>query len=190
MMFRKKFCSTVLLLILMKNVLRGQAIRCHASEYAVGYLCCTKCPEGFQVLRHCTESEITHCGCPEGTFMDHTRCSPCTKCDAGSGLRMKTSCMIRSDSVCEPQEGFFCTQPAEHSCLNAQRHRSCTPGQYISQRGTSLTDAVCSPCSAGSFSDGTFPSCQEHTQCESLNLQLLRPGTESDDAECGEKDSD
>nr|XP_020481835.2 tumor necrosis factor receptor superfamily member 11B-like [Labrus bergylta] len=55
--------------------------------------------------------------------------------------------------------------------------------------GTSSTDTVCSTCSDGTFSDGTFTSCQNHKQCESEGL-LLRAGTETEDAQCGGEVSD
>ncbi|CAB1428245.1 unnamed protein product, partial [Pleuronectes platessa] len=50
---------------------------------------------------------------------------------------------------------------------------------------TALTDSQCSDCSDGTFSDGKRTSCRPHTQCESQNLQLMKPGTASTDAECG-----
>ncbi|XP_047186593.1 tumor necrosis factor receptor superfamily member 5-like, partial [Scophthalmus maximus] len=52
--------------------------------------------------------------------------------------------------------------------------------------GTALTDTECSDCSDGTFSNGTSTSCQPPTQCESQILQLIKPGTVSTDAECGE----
>ncbi|XP_034552384.1 tumor necrosis factor receptor superfamily member 14-like [Notolabrus celidotus] len=189
MILQTKLCS--LLMIIIIKISTGQTLTCHRTEYQIGKECCLMCGKGEHVKTDCDEDKSTSCKpCSEGTFMNKLNglksCFPCSNCDEGSGLRINTSCTRTLDSVREPLEGFFCTQSAEHGCLTAQRHRSCRPGQYISQRGTSLTDAVCSPCSAGTFSNGTFPSCREHTQCESLNKQLLRPGTKSDDAECGE----
>lgn len=52
--------------------------------------------------------------------------------------------------------------------------------------GTASTDTECSDCSSGTFSDGTFHSCQPHTQCHSLNLQQITAGTSAADAQCGE----
>uniref|UniRef100_A0A3Q1JIF9 TNFR-Cys domain-containing protein n=1 Tax=Anabas testudineus TaxID=64144 RepID=A0A3Q1JIF9_ANATE len=89
----------------------------------------------------------------------------------GSGLKMKSPCTITSDTVCEPLEGFYCVDPSDNVCGAAQKQRSCEPGQCICQKGwfsyntrTASTDSVCSDCSDGSFSDGTFPSCRPHTQ--------------------------
>ncbi|KAM4562503.1 tumor necrosis factor receptor superfamily member 5-like [Odontesthes bonariensis] len=116
-----------------------------------------------------------------------TQCFPCTTCD--SGLKVKQSCAPTSDTVCGTMEGFFCVDPTKSGCAEAQKHKSCDPGQYISSRGTASTDSQCSACSSGTFSDGTLTSCQPHTQCESENLQLIKAGTSSADAECGENTS-
>uniref|UniRef100_A0A3Q3FE93 Tumor necrosis factor receptor superfamily member 5-like n=1 Tax=Labrus bergylta TaxID=56723 RepID=A0A3Q3FE93_9LABR len=145
-----------------------------------------------RVYENCTDSESTHCKpCTEGTFMDHptyrTRCYDCKSCDEGSALKMKTSCAIVSDTVCEPVEGFYCSDSRKDDCVEAKKHRRCEPGEYIREHGTSSTDTVCSTCSDGTFSDGTFTSCQNHKQCESEGLLLLRAGTETEDAQCGGK---
>ncbi|XP_036003489.1 tumor necrosis factor receptor superfamily member 14 [Fundulus heteroclitus] len=104
----------------------------------------------------------------------------------GAGLKEKHGCTLSSDAVCEPMEGFFCTQPKSGGCGAAQKHRSCEPGQYISKMGTASADADCSDCISGTFSNGTTSSCLPHTQCEHENLQLIKAGTASADAECGE----
>ncbi|XP_038578957.1 tumor necrosis factor receptor superfamily member 14-like isoform X2 [Micropterus salmoides] len=195
MMFRRKPLAPAALMILVMNVLRGHSLPCHRGEYEIGEECCPVCPAGSRVKTDCTEFTSTSClPCTEGTFMNQPtgrkQCFPCSTCVAGSGLKIKTSCTTTSDAVCEPLEGFYCLDSTEDSCMTAQRHTSCQPGQYISQKGTAFTDTKCSDCSVGTFSDGTFTSCQPHTQCESINLQLLKAGTASTDAECGEQSSD
>ncbi|XP_051282410.1 tumor necrosis factor receptor superfamily member 14-like isoform X26 [Dicentrarchus labrax] len=194
MMFGRKPLTAAPLLIVVMNIFRGHALPCHPSEYQRGNECCPKCLHGSRVKTDCTEFRSTSClSCTEGTFMNHptgrTQSYSCTICDAGSGLKIKTSCTITSDTVCEPLEGFYCLDSAEDGCMSAQRHTLCQPGQYIRQKGTALTDTECSDCSAGTYSDGTFPSCQSHTQCESMNLQLIKAGTVSTDAQCGEQSS-
>uniref|UniRef100_A0A8C9XXC8 TNFR-Cys domain-containing protein n=1 Tax=Sander lucioperca TaxID=283035 RepID=A0A8C9XXC8_SANLU len=146
---------------------------------------------GSRVRKHCKEFGTSCLNCDEGTFMDQptglTECFPCARCDSGSGLKIKTACRTTSDTVCEPLEGFYCKDSSEKGCVEAQKHRSCQPGQYISQNGTVLRDTECSDCSDGTFSDGTLlTSCQPHTQCQH---QLIKPGTASTDAECGEQSS-
>ncbi|XP_033181964.1 tumor necrosis factor receptor superfamily member 14-like isoform X3 [Anabas testudineus] len=191
MTLRRKHLSAASLLILMIKVFSGQTLTCHWTEYHKGNRCCRMCLPGNRVKRDCTEYRSTSCRpCLEGTYMNQPtglkQCFPCSDCDEGSGLKMKSSCTTTSDTVCEPLEGFYCVDPSDNGCGAAQKHRSCEPGQYISQKGTASTDSVCSDCSDGSFSDGSFPSCRPHTQCETKNLQLLKRGTTSTDAECGE----
>lgn len=53
----------------------------------------------------------------------------------GQGLRVKTACTRTSDTVCEPMEGFYCTNDKEGSCTQAVEHTKCSPGQYIKQKG-------------------------------------------------------
>ncbi|XP_030224839.1 tumor necrosis factor receptor superfamily member 14 isoform X4 [Gadus morhua] len=128
--------------------------------------------------------------CPDGTFQagnnKEKQCSTCTKCDAGLGLKVKKSCSSTSDAVCEVLDGFFCSDSNGGGCRAAQRHTVCSPGQYIGQRGTADKDTECLHCTDGTFSDGTSTSCQNHTNCESVGLNLMKPGTDSTDSECGE----
>ncbi|XP_056455772.1 tumor necrosis factor receptor superfamily member 14-like isoform X4 [Gadus chalcogrammus] len=100
--------------------------------------------------------------------------------------KVKKSCSSTSDAVCEVLDGFFCIDSNGGGCRAAQRHTACSPGQYIGQRGTADKDTECLHCTDGTFSDGTSSSCQNHTKCESVGLNLMRPGTDSTDSECGE----
>uniref|UniRef100_A0A3Q3FC35 TNFR-Cys domain-containing protein n=1 Tax=Labrus bergylta TaxID=56723 RepID=A0A3Q3FC35_9LABR len=150
---------------------------------------------GGWVSADCTDFRSTLCKpCPDGTFMDHPTYHPVCyiskSCDEGSGLKMKTSCTKVSDTVCEPLEGFYCSDSRKDDCVEARKHRHCEPGEYIREHGTSSTDTVCSTCSDGTFLDGTFTFCQKHKQCESEGLLLLRAGTKTEDAQCGDIPSD
>ncbi|XP_031137508.2 tumor necrosis factor receptor superfamily member 14-like [Sander lucioperca] len=191
-MMLRKHLTVAPLLILVMSVFRGHTLTCHPTEYRMGGRCCPKCPAGSQVRKDCTGFRSTCClDCDKGTFMDQPTdfmsCFPCSRCDSGSGLKIKTACMTTSDTVCEPLEGFYCTDSSDKGCVEAQKHRSCQPGQYIRQKGTALKDTECSDCRDGTFSDGTLlTSCQPHTQCQH---QLIKPGTASTDAECGEQSS-
>ncbi|XP_074538474.1 tumor necrosis factor receptor superfamily member 14-like [Halichoeres trimaculatus] len=182
-----------LLMVILIKASSGQT--CHRTEYQVGNECCPMCGVGHRVKTDCEGEKSTSCKpCSEGTFMNKLNglrsCFHCSVCEEAAGLKIKRSCTRTSDAVCEPLEGFFCTEPTEDGCGAAQRHRSCDPGHYISLRGSSVSDSECSPCSEGTFSDGTFTSCQKHTECDPSNQQLLRPGTGSQDAECGELEPD
>ncbi|CAL8369525.1 unnamed protein product [Lota lota] len=149
----------------------------------------------MHVNRHCTEYTSTSCAlCTEGTFQDggngREQCFPCKNCDAGLGLKVKKSCTSTSDALCEPLDGYFCSDSNRGGCMAAQRHTVCSPGQYISQRGTADKDTECLQCTDGTFSDGVSSSCQNHTKGESVGLKQIKPGNDSTDSECGEHGSD
>uniref|UniRef100_A0A4W6D3J4 TNFR-Cys domain-containing protein n=1 Tax=Lates calcarifer TaxID=8187 RepID=A0A4W6D3J4_LATCA len=117
---------------------------CRAKEYPTrDGQCCPKCHEGTK-CRSCLP-------CLEGTYMnqptERTQCFPCTNCDAGSGLKIKTSCTSTSDTVCEPLEGFYCMDVKDKCCMAAQRHKHCEPGQYISKKGWSSVLTLTLDCS-------------------------------------------
>ncbi|XP_029911780.1 tumor necrosis factor receptor superfamily member 14-like isoform X1 [Myripristis murdjan] len=184
--------SIVAVMIFMLNVITADAQTCHRAEYRVGQECCPMCPPGNRVNKHCTEFTSTSCEpCADGTFLDQlngqTECFPCKTCDADPGLKVKRPCTTTSDAVCGPQDGFFCVDRRGDGCVAAQKHRSCKAGQYISRRGTAITDTECSDCTGETYSNGTFPSCQPHTKCESEGLQQIRPGNHAADSECGPK---
>nr|XP_043874934.1 tumor necrosis factor receptor superfamily member 14-like [Solea senegalensis] len=80
-----------------------------------------------------------------------------------SGLKTVSPCTRTRDALCEPLEGFYCIKSKGLYCDAAEKHRQCKPGQYIRDNGTALTDTVCTDCSAGTFSDGTFTTCRPHT---------------------------
>lgn len=191
---RKAWASTsVLLMILMKSF-RVHTLTCNVTDYEIGNKCCPMCPAGSRVKMDCTDVRRTSClACYDGTYMDQPNrkriCSPCSNCDSGAGLKVKQVCKPSADTVCEPMEGFFCTDPKPGGCGVAQKHRSCEPGQYISKIGTASTDTECSDCISGTFSNGTMLFCQPHTLCEKENLTPIKAGTASTDAECGEKSS-
>ncbi|XP_034447875.1 tumor necrosis factor receptor superfamily member 14-like isoform X2 [Hippoglossus hippoglossus] len=190
MNLRSKHLEAASLLICLVKVFCVNTRTCHPTEYQMGNKCCPLCPSGNRVKTHCTVFWSTSClPCVNDTFMNLPtglkKCLPCTTCGPDSGLKIYTSCTATTDSLCEPLEGFYCIEPIENHCAAAQKHKRCQPGQYIKHRGTAQTDSQCSDCSNGTFSDGTRTSCQPHTQCESLNLQLMQPGTASTDTECG-----
>uniref|UniRef100_A0A7N9AR06 Tumor necrosis factor receptor superfamily member 14-like n=1 Tax=Mastacembelus armatus TaxID=205130 RepID=A0A7N9AR06_9TELE len=180
--------------ILLMKFFSGHTLTCQQAEYQIDNECCPMCPPGSRVKTPCFKFRNTSClPCTEGTFMNQPTgrrlCSPCMNCDENSGLKRKRSCTFISDTVCEPLEGFYCINSTGNGCEAAQKHKQCQPGQYIIQKGTASTDSVCSDCSEGTFSDGTFESCRPDTQCDSVNVQLIKAGTASTDAECGEHSS-
>ncbi|XP_072536942.1 tumor necrosis factor receptor superfamily member 5-like [Salminus brasiliensis] len=165
---------------------------CARAEYETNGLCCLMCSPGNRVYRDCTESSSTICvPCLGSTFLDAPNglknCFGCTVCDPGLGLRVKTACTQLSDTVCEPLEGYYCSEENRGSCILALKHSKCSPGQYIKQIGTPFKDTECAGCAGGTFSNGSVQICQPHSQCEDLGLSEIKPGTPSSNAECGVK---
>ncbi|MCJ8734792.1 hypothetical protein PDJAM_G00239380 [Pangasius djambal] len=165
---------------------------CARAEYEINGECCPMCSPGSRVYRHCTEFISTTCmQCVDSTYTDEPNglpsCISCTVCDTGQGLRVKTACTRTSDTVCEPLEGFYCTDEQSGSCVYAVEHTKCSPGQYIKQKGTAIKDVECAVCAEGSYSNGSLQSCKPHSKCEDLGLEEITPGTNSFDAECGRK---
>ncbi|XP_041860491.1 tumor necrosis factor receptor superfamily member 14-like isoform X4 [Melanotaenia boesemani] len=192
MILRRKLPAAASVLVIVMRAFSVHTLTCHPSEYKMGNECCPMCPPGSRVKIDCTEIRSTSClPCIDGSYTDKPnglkQCFPCRICDSGGGLKVEQPCTAASDTVCEPVEGFFCIHSTKSSCAAAQKHSSCEPGQYISTNGTSSSDTECSDCRDGTFSDGASSSCQPHTQCESKNLQQIKAGTSSSDAECGEK---
>ncbi|KAK2850766.1 hypothetical protein Q5P01_007042 [Channa striata] len=191
MTLRTCFLSLQILVI---KIFGQQIPTCHQRDYQIGNMCCPMCPAGFQVNEDCSRFRNTSClPCTVGTFMNQPtarrQCHICSRCAEASGVTIKRSCTTTSDTVCEPLPQFYCMNSTEESCVEAQKHKSCQPGQLISQKGTASSDTLCSRCPDGTFSDGTLTLCRPHTQCESQNLQLIKEGNAAADAECGEKRS-
>ncbi|XP_076132721.1 tumor necrosis factor receptor superfamily member 14-like [Alosa pseudoharengus] len=162
---------------------------CGRAEYIIGEECCPMCGPGYYVHIHCAEYRSTTCvPCPQSTFTDEpngfTSCRSCSVCDQSAGLRVKRACSSISDTLCEPLEGHYCTDPIKDGCRGAVEHTTCSPGQYIKQPGNASSDTVCSDCVDATYSNGSFTSCRLHTRCESLGRVLKKPGTHTADAEC------
>ncbi|KAM9752700.1 tumor necrosis factor receptor superfamily member 5-like isoform 2-T4 [Menidia menidia] len=194
MPFRGRGLAAASVLMIVMRAFTVHSLTCHPTEYLIDNECCPMCNSGNRVQIDCTKSRNGSClPCTAGTFMDkptkRTICFPCRSCDPGSGLEVQQPCTLRTDTVCGAKEGFFCLNTTGSGCAEAQKHRSCDPGQHISRRGTASTDSECSACSRGTFSDGTSTSCQPHRQCEEENQKLIAAGTPSSDAQCGETTS-
>ncbi|XP_071229085.1 tumor necrosis factor receptor superfamily member 14-like isoform X2 [Salvelinus alpinus] len=159
---------TITIILVLESI--GSCIACGRAEYRIGDDCCLMCWPGYCVHSHCTKfTSIPVCMlCIDSTFLDEpsgkTTCNNCTTCDPGLGLMVKQPCTPSSDTVCGTLEGFYCLDPTKDGCRAAQRHSSCKPGQYISHTGTTSTDTMCSDCTGDTYSDGSFTSCQPHTE--------------------------
>ncbi|XP_063063880.1 tumor necrosis factor receptor superfamily member 14-like [Engraulis encrasicolus] len=188
------FYSITYRLIIIASIVHctGYSVVCGKAEYYSGEGCCPVCSAGYHVRKHCTEYTSTTCApCPPATFTDHpnglSSCSSCRVCDNSAGLSLKTECISTSDTLCEPLEGHYCTDPIKDGCQGAVEHTKCSPGQYIKEKGTSSSDSVCGDCGNNTYSDGTFTSCRPHTKCEALGKEVIQEATLSSDAQCGTK---
>ncbi|XP_041924793.1 tumor necrosis factor receptor superfamily member 14-like [Alosa sapidissima] len=119
----------------------------------------------FYVQKHCDEFASTVCAsCPPSTYTDEPngllQCKACTVCDPKVGLKVRRACSLTSDTLCEPLEGHWCTDPIKDGCRGAAEHIRCSSGQYIEQRGTASSDTTCGTCEHGTFSDGVLTSCR------------------------------
>uniref|UniRef100_A0A3B1JFH7 TNFR-Cys domain-containing protein n=1 Tax=Astyanax mexicanus TaxID=7994 RepID=A0A3B1JFH7_ASTMX len=139
---------------------------CARAEYEVNGECCPMCAPGNRVYKHCTEFTSTTCvPCSNSSYTSQPNgllsCLPCTHCDPG---KVKTVCTRQSDAVCEPLEGFYCTDHRSGGCIQATEHTKCSPGEYIQQTGQHASvDTVCSGCAEGTFSNGSLHTCRPHS---------------------------
>ncbi|XP_065102941.1 tumor necrosis factor receptor superfamily member 14-like [Paramisgurnus dabryanus] len=164
---------------------------CARAEYEIQGECCPMCAPGNHVYWDCTVDTSTTCvPCPESSYTDEPnglmKCFTCSMCDAVIGLRVKKACTRTADTICEPQEGFYCTDQNKHSCTLAEKHTKCNPGQYIKQTGTAFTDTICANCTDGTYSNGSLMACQPHSKCDIKGLTEIKAGTKSSDVECEE----
>ncbi|XP_048093051.1 tumor necrosis factor receptor superfamily member 14-like, partial [Alosa alosa] len=184
----------VIIAVILLLTVSGVSTSCGRAEYLVGQECCPMCGPGYYVRRHCTEFTSTTCvPCPSLSFTDAPNglvsCRSCAVCDQTAGLRVKRVCSSTSDTLCQPLESHYCTDPIKDGCRGAVEHTPCSPGRYIKQPGTSSSDTVCAECVGDSYSNGSFTSCRPHTQCELLGLVVIKKGSTSSDTECAERKS-
>ncbi|XP_041953773.1 tumor necrosis factor receptor superfamily member 5-like isoform X2 [Alosa sapidissima] len=136
----------------------------------------------FILLMTVNLCDLVFSACGQAEYFIGEEC--CPMCGPAAGLRVKRACSSTSDTLCEPLEGHYCTDPIKDGCRGAVEHTKCSPGQYIKQPGNASSDAVCSDCVGATYSNGSFTSCRPHTRCESLGHVLKKPGTHTADAEC------
>ncbi|XP_031422745.1 tumor necrosis factor receptor superfamily member 14-like isoform X2 [Clupea harengus] len=180
----------VIMVLIILLTVSGVSPACGRAEYLTGHECCPMCGPGYYVRKHCTDITSTACvPCLPPTYTDAPNglpsCKSCTVCD--SSLRVKRACSSTSDTLCEPLEGHYCTDPIKDGCRGAVEHTKCLSGQYVNQTGTASTDTVCGDCVGDTYSNGSFTSCRPHTQCELIGLVVLREGSSFYDTDCGQR---
>ncbi|XP_061543544.1 tumor necrosis factor receptor superfamily member 14-like isoform X2 [Phycodurus eques] len=147
---------------------------------------CTNCNagSGLGIKRGCTTVSDAVCKPLDGFFCVDPVADGClearkhTECRPGQYISLKG-----------PQRSS--QQPPKNGCSPPKRAHKRPTGEGA-KRGerkvarTPFNDTVCSECVGETFSNGKYTACQPHTKCESKSL-LIKPGTASTDAECGEK---
>ncbi|XP_058857843.1 tumor necrosis factor receptor superfamily member 14-like [Acipenser ruthenus] len=160
---------------------------CEDAEYNMNGQCCPMCQAGMRVDRHCTADSSTSCiPCRDSTYTEKPnsldRCRDCRLCDSEMGLTVVRDCTVFSDTICTCIDGFHCLDSSSSGCKTCQKHRSCSPGQYIKKKGSSIADTECEDCPDKTYSDGSLETCAPHTDCQSEGL--AKPGTRASDTEC------
>ncbi|KAJ8257648.1 hypothetical protein GJAV_G00188180 [Gymnothorax javanicus] len=93
----------------------------------------------------------------------HQRCDFCTQpCRADRHLVSIKNCTTYSNRECHCDRGYFCESAAQYTCRR------------------------CLPCPDGTFMDTTsrLPSCKQHTDCESLGMEMISRGNRTHDNVC------
>ncbi|XP_051895019.1 tumor necrosis factor receptor superfamily member 14-like [Pristis pectinata] len=116
MMGSPEICC-ILLLIFNLQLVRS----CGPGEYNFQDLCCSMCPPGTRVSKHCTSTSATICiPCARGAYMDHQngleKCLKCKYCDPELGLDTVQECSEIQDAVCDCKEGYFCLAKTKDRC--------------------------------------------------------------------------
>ncbi|KAI1892526.1 hypothetical protein AGOR_G00134500 [Albula goreensis] len=155
-------------------------------------LCCSLCQPGFRQKTECTASSDTVCEvCTEGFYSDtlthHGNCFRCSYCDEDVSLVYAQRCRSWSDARCACKEGTYCSFKENGKCSECTDITSCPQGEGVSKHATADSDAECSPCPEGTFSDkdSYTETCQKHTDCAAQGRNTIRPGNTTSDAVCG-----
>ncbi|XP_029965740.1 tumor necrosis factor receptor superfamily member 21 [Salarias fasciatus] len=160
----------------------------HTDPASGARLVCDKCPAGTHVSAHCSAAAVRECSpCPEGTFTrGENGVEQCHRCRAPcpEGLLEKTPCTSTQDRTCACPPDSFLSGDGGGRC---KPHSLCPPGTRVKKKGSEVEDAVCKPCTKGTFSDvaSSATKCRNYTNCQAVGLVLLSPGTKETDNVCG-----
>ncbi|XP_020368915.1 tumor necrosis factor receptor superfamily member 9-like [Rhincodon typus] len=139
------------------------------------------CPAGWYL--NSKNQECTPC--PAGSYTENPNhghsCNRCRQCIGGKFLIL-ASCTSISNTKCQCVEGFMCTNK---ECKSCEAHKVCKKGQQVQQKGDSFRNTVCSDCRNGTYSDREGGVCKPWTDCSAKRLQVLRNGSQTEDAICG-----
>ncbi|CAG6021013.1 unnamed protein product [Menidia menidia] len=160
----------------------------HTDPDSGAQLLCDKCPAGTYVHAHCSPTAMRECGpCPAETFTRRENgVQQCHRCrpPCAAGLVEKAPCTATQDRLCACPPDAYRSGAGGGQC---KPHSPCPPGTRVKKRGSQTEDAVCKPCTKGTFSEKASSNvrCRNHTNCQDLGLVLLIPGTREKDNVCG-----
>lgn len=147
-------------------------------------LTCDRCPAGYHMSAHCTDTSPTVCNaCPGNHYTGFWNYLPrCLYCNTFcvDNQFVKEDCSPTRDRVCECNDGYFWYSDI---CI---KHKACPGGYRVKSRGTTHSDTECERCPTGSFSSGPSlrAECLNHTDCSSLGLHTVLGGRSWHDNIC------
>ncbi|XP_072442520.1 tumor necrosis factor receptor superfamily member 9-like [Chiloscyllium punctatum] len=152
--------------------------------------CCSNCPPGFYRKDFCTSKNDTSCEpCNHISYNEdwnHSyECTVCVGTCANDQVEVQ-SCSRTRRQKCECKPGMYCKSPSLNYCDQCVHYTRCTMGEELIDAGNHRKDNVCKPCPTGTFSNVPGAKCQPHTNCSLLNKHLVKGGTASEDAVCGQ----
>ncbi|MCJ8742966.1 hypothetical protein PDJAM_G00088280 [Pangasius djambal] len=101
-------------------------------------LLCGRCPPGFHLHTHCTETQHTVCRpCDVGFYTAYwnyiSDCLPCSWCSSDQVVVQE--CTRSSNRVCECKEGFYRDSRFSNVC---RPHSVCPSGYGVKEKGNSV----------------------------------------------------
>ncbi|XP_078063324.1 tumor necrosis factor receptor superfamily member 5-like [Mustelus asterias] len=166
---------------------------CGPAKYLNDGECCSMCPPGTRVFKHCTRNVDATCKCcTDGEYTEQPnsfeKCLSCKVCDHELGLQVQYACTYTDNTICGPREGYFCI---DRYCHMGRKHKTCPPGEGVKEKGTQFEDTVCEGCPEGTYSnnDSSTHTCEKWTVCEEIKQKQVTLGTARTDTVCEEEKS-
>jgi hypothetical protein len=155
----------------------------------------TQCVVGQEVVNLLTATSDRSCqACPAGkTDADNNSATACVSCGAGHyvlqgsiGSCTSLECAAGytdadsdATTACEACDGTTEYTSSAGQAGACTTMRVCNAGEEMALEGTSTSDRVCQPCTAGSFSSDGQP-CVEWTECIEYEQELTVPSASQD----------
>ncbi|XP_050748620.1 tumor necrosis factor receptor superfamily member 11A [Gymnogyps californianus] len=159
-------------------------------HYEYSGRCCTKCEPGRYMSARCTGTSDSVCQpCGPNEYMDvwneEDKCLLHKICDQGKALREVNPGNSTFQRQCACTMGYHWNE----DCDCCQRNSICPPGFGVEHPVQQDKDTMCIPCPRGYFSKvaSSTDECKSWTNCTSLGMAEIAPGTDKSDAVCAEQ---